>query len=124
MQKYKPDSVPDCRGLIIYLVPLLPPGSFDLPVLLVFQSMGEQPTFIKKNKTYLIFQPVRFAKLLLSPTSTVSSYLTLSPLPQRIGAVCFLLHLLSPTRQGLPVRKYGALCCPDFPPHATYPKVN
>ena len=27
----------------------------------------------------------------------------------------FLWHLLFPRKGNLPVRKYGALCCPDFP---------
>src|SRR5690606_39447731 len=46
---------------------------------------------------------------------TVSSYLTFSPLPRHVGAVCFLWHLLSPIARSLPVRKRVALCCPDFP---------
>ena len=30
--------------------------------------------------------------------------------------VYFLLHFLFPPKRDLPVRKYGALYCPDFPP--------
>ena len=48
----------------------------------------------------------------VSPHHGVSSYLTFSPLPLRAvifcGTCCRCL-------QRLPVRKYGALCCPDFP---------
>ena len=46
----------------------------------------------------------------------VGSYPTFSPFPRQVGVVCFLWHFLSPTSRGLPVRKYDALCCPDFPP--------
>ena len=49
----------------------------------------------------------------------VGSYPAFSPFPCRSesgGVVCFLWHCLSPTNRGLPVRKYDALCCPDFPP--------
>ena len=42
-----------------------------------------------------------------------------------VGVVCFLWHFLSPAsiaRYGiLPVRKYDALCCPDFPSLALLP---
>jgi len=48
---------------------------------------------------------------------TVSSYLTFSPLPRRIVAVIFCGTCCYPNcLKYLPVRKYGALCCPDFPP--------
>ena len=55
----------------------------------------------------------------MSPQRPVSSYLTFSPLlpKQRL----FSVTLLCLYRQ-LPVKKYGALCCPDFPlafPRAT-----
>ena len=53
----------------------------------------------------------------------VSSYPTFSPFPlwsESEAVVCFLWHFLSPIPiligRGLPVRKYDALCCPDFPP--------
>jgi hypothetical protein len=59
----------------------------------------------------------------MSPHRRVSSYLAISPLPRRTksdvtgrylfcGTVC--LYGVQP--QSLPVRKYGALSCPDFPP--------
>jgi hypothetical protein len=39
-----------------------------------------------------------------------------SPLPRQAVAVSFLLHFLyPPVQETLPVRKCGALCCPDFP---------
>ena len=48
----------------------------------------------------------------VSPRLRVSSYLTFSPLLRRAvifcGTCCYLFRYL-------PVKKYGALCCPDFP---------
>ena len=59
-----------------------------------------------------------------SPAGIVGFYPAFSPVPwypvmrpDRGG--CFLWHCLSPGSLypgSLPVRKYGALCCPDFPP--------
>ena len=48
----------------------------------------------------------------MSPHDGVSSYLAFSPLPLR--AVVFCGTCCRRLRR-LPVRKYGALCCPDFP---------
>ena len=61
---------------------------------------------------YLVFQPIRFTPAGITDGG-VSSYLTFSPLPENgryrfCGTVCR-------TRARLPVRKYGALRCPDFP---------
>lgn len=50
--------------------------------------------------------------IVMSPRLCVSSYLTFSPLLLR--AVIFCGTCCYPFRH-LPVRKYGALCCPDFP---------
>jgi hypothetical protein len=52
----------------------------------------------------------------MSPPHGVSSYLTFSPLPRLKRGGNFLWHLLLPPKGHLPVRKHGALCCPDFPP--------
>jgi hypothetical protein len=59
----------------------------------------------------------------MSPPQCVSSYLTFSPLsaapdlrPDSFDGY-FLWHLLFPHLRNLPVRKYGALRCPDFPLH-------
>lgn len=61
---------------------------------------------------YLVFQPIRFTLTGIT-AGGVSSYLAISPLPASrrylfCGTVCH-------TCVCLPVRKYGALCCPDFP---------
>ena len=61
-------------------------------------------------------------KVCLAPNvtiRTVGSYPTFSPLPTdkvdwRFVSVALSVFLSSPT-EILPVRKYGALCCPDFP---------
>ncbi len=69
----------------------------------------------------MVFQPVGFTKLPRSHGALVSSYLTFSSLPALRRAVS-LSVALSVTRPFpnalLPVRKHGALCCPDFPPQA------
>ena len=54
----------------------------------------------------------------LSPKHPVSSYLAFSPLPT-CGRRLFSVTLLH-TREWLPVRKYDALRCPDFPHPAHY----
>jgi hypothetical protein len=67
----------------------------------------------------MVFQPVGFTKLFRSHEALVSSYLTFSPLPALRLAVS-LSAALSVTPPfpvaPLPVRKHGALSCPDFPP--------
>jgi hypothetical protein len=59
----------------------------------------------------------------MSPYRCVSSYLAISPLSCRITSDVTRRYLFCGTicprgvqPQSLPVRKYGALCCPDFPP--------
>ncbi len=54
-------------------------------------------------------------RLPASPSGPVSSYLTFSPLPHPGAGLLFSVTLLYPFGY-LPVRKDGALCCPDFPP--------
>ncbi len=55
----------------------------------------------------------------MSPHRDVSFYLTFSPLPRpkagRLFSVVLAVTRLFPARH-LPVRKYGTLCSPDFPP--------
>jgi len=50
----------------------------------------------------------------MSPHIRVSSYLTFSPLPHAGRLFSVALAVFGVTRN-LPVRKYGALQCPDFP---------
>src|SRR5690606_19620108 len=52
------------------------------------------------------------------PGKAVSSYLTFSPFPPRIGGSLFSVALSVPgssQSRALPVRKQDTLCCPDFP---------
>ncbi len=69
---------------------------------------------------YLVLQPMGFTKLPMSPPALVSSYLTFSSLPPHCcGSAVSLSAALSVAGpflvRPLPVRKHGALCCPDFP---------
>jgi hypothetical protein len=119
MQACKPGSVacPGIRqvgnqrqGLTIYLVRTSQSGSSGLPVPTPGLARGTEP-FICRNLFGLSTR-----KVCRAPSVTlgaVSSYLAVSPFPFRV--VYFLWHCLSPTSRGLPVRKYDALCCPDFP---------
>ena len=68
---------------------------------------------------YLTLQPIRRAARHLAMAS-VGSYPAFSPLLCIITTQSgnFLSHSLR-RRRRLPVRKHGALCCPDFP-HAGY----
>ena len=54
-------------------------------------------------------------RLPVSPPGPVSSYLTFSPFPRPEARLLFSVTLLYPSGY-LPVRKDGALRCPDFPP--------
>ena len=81
---------------------------------------GPRPPF-GGPPVYMAFQPVRFTKPSLSPAMLVGSYPTFSPLPPpRGGSAVSLSAALSVAPPSpvmpLPVRKHGALCCPDFPP--------
>lgn len=61
----------------------------------------------------------------VSPPLPVGSYPTFSPLPRPLqaGAVIFCGTCCLPPHGGsLPVRKYGALRCPDFPPRHKLPE--
>ncbi len=103
----KPGSVSVLQRIpVIYLVPPSPAESNGLP-----PGLGGQPSVpgIFGLSTHKVYPPGR------SPCPAVSSYLTFSPLSRLGRDGYFLWHCLSPRERGLPVRKYGALCCPDFP---------
>ena len=76
--------------MIIHLVPMLPTGSSDLPVPSSRSLLNRFPLDIERavlllrygeNGTYLVLLQVGFAKLQMSPSGLVSSYLAVSPLP-------------------------------------------
>ena len=76
--------------------------------------MGRATLTRKSGRRYTwSFNPYG-GRLLMSPPGPVSSYLTFSPLSAECRKL-FSSPLQCPHGH-LPVRKYGALCCPDFPP--------
>jgi len=104
------------RVPIIYLALQSPEGSSSLPNPdgLPKQSADEQPLI----GAYLAFQLVRFSVPPMSPSErwALTPPFHLFPSPtSRAGVVCFLWHYLFHQLADLPVRKYDALCCPDFP---------
>lgn len=91
---------------VIYLGHKSPHASSNLP-----PGIGRA---VLHTPVYMILQPIRCTA---NCVTTIAGGLllhlfTLIP-ASRNGY--FLLHCLCPHEQ-LPVRKYGALCCPDFPP--------
>lgn len=114
MQAYKPGSVHHLSDvLIIYLALPSPARSINLPIPLP-RKRREASSLDRRNLFGLSTRKVYPASSVA--TGAVSSYLAFSPFPQ-IEVVCFLWHFLSshPKVGSLPVRKYGALRCPDFP---------
>ena len=65
----------------------------------------------------MVFQLER-QTILVSPQILVSSYLTFSSLPRKLGGY-FLLCFLYPHRH-LSFREFDTLCCPDFPHYTKY----
>lgn len=93
---------------VISLVLTSPLASIDLP-----SESGEQPSNLSlhdlsAHKVYLAPCITTEDGELLPRHFTMTSIVT-SRLPIFCGTIC--IH----QRRTLPVRKYGALCCPDFP---------
>ena len=106
---YKPGSVPSLsRGLYHLSRPAVTRTARQQPTP---RHRASNPTTagIHGLATRETYWPERVA------TSAVGSYPAFSPLPSRPGRRSFSVTLLSP-REDLPVRKRGALRCPDFPP--------
>ena len=105
----RPRTVP-----IIYLGLRSPAASICLPP--GNQDTGRVPP-TRGFPVYVAFHPVRFTYARRVATAAVGSYPAFSPLPHRSAAVIFCCTVCSRriTRRPLPVRKYGALRCPDFP---------
>jgi hypothetical protein len=120
MQAYKPGSVEFAftqTSLIIYLALLLPLGLSAYPPRYPLAQIRTSRSFhrglfgLSTRKVY----PATFVT-----KSTVGSYPTFSLSPPEAsakGGYLFSVALsVAPPRAGhLPVRKYDALCCPDFP---------
>lgn len=71
--------------------------------------------------TYLVLQPIRFTRAPCHHGGPWALTPHFHPYPDSVGTVifcgtCYQVPACAGT--SLPVRKYGALCCPDFPlPH-------
>lgn len=128
----KQDSVNPCRSgdlSAIYLGPASPPCSSGLPVpapLLPKDSRGPRDggkCFSRKafapDGTYLALQPIRFTRPPCRHGAPWALTPHFHPYPGRAGTVIFCGTRCQVTTCAvtcLPVRKYGALRCPDFPP--------
>lgn len=101
-QDCKPGYVPR-RASVIYLGPPSPTASSDLP-----PDIGRA---VLHASVYLVLQPVVRHALHIA-AQAVGSYPAVSPLPEGglFSVACARPH------GRLPVRKHGALRCPDFPP--------
>lgn len=119
---YKPDPVLRCLA-----APKAPPSIWDHAHAQPRSTypLGSSGPPLSRPKTgapaYLVFQPVGFTKLPRSHAALVGSYPTFSSLPPSCdGSAVSLSAALSMAPPSpvvpLPVRKHGALCCPDFPP--------
>ena len=101
----KPGSVLSRKkASAIYLGLSLPAGSSGLP-----SGIGRATLLAP---VYTTLQPIRRTAFRI-PAEPVGSYPAFSPLPE--NRRLFSVTLLCPCGQ-LPVKKYGALRCPDFPP--------
>ena len=123
MQAYKPGSVPSQQDKsaskvpVIYLAPASRQESIDLPTLISSPRSGKRTSEQLLIRAYLIFQPIRFTMQYRSPGTRWALTPPFHPYPARRGgifSVALAVTAPSPVRT-LPVRKYGALCCPDFP---------
>ncbi len=91
-------------------------------------AMDEQPIVTKSIKgchapVYMALQPIRRAACRVTTTSggLLPHLFTIAPVTRKLLRLLFSVTLLCRCRQ-LTVRKYGALCCPDFPLAA--PEIN
>src|SRR5690606_2120991 len=121
---YKPDSVPlaEARVSIIYLgLPSLASSS-SLPVAVPANSLnarrsGMETSSLLVSATYLTFQPPGFTAMHVTIQSRglLPHVFTLISPEARRYIYCGTFRI-TPFGVTLPVRKRGALRCPDFPP--------
>ena len=104
--------------LIIYLGPTSLLASSDLPTIFFneVRTSSHYHAFCATDSLFgLSTRKVYRASSVAA--GAVSSYLTISPLPRRWRGGIFSVALaVSRLSVILLVKKYGALCCPDFPP--------
>jgi len=104
---------------IIYLALTLPSGSSSLPNPDGLPKQSFERAVLNRSLFGLSTRKVYHA--LDVAIKAVGSYPAFSPFPSpEARVVCFLWHYLFRQLADLPVRKYDALCCPDFPPSASW----
>lgn len=110
---YKPSSVPipseTIRALVIYLVPESPLGSSTLPSAAARRQSDEPPSICGLHE----LTAPRWHSLAIT-RQLVVSYTTFSPLPHTRRGGYFLLPTPA-VADSFYFRKWGSLCCPDFP---------
>jgi hypothetical protein len=118
VQAYKPDSVPTQRlAPVIYLVLVSPPKSIDLPILHRYEQ--HRSAFKQKQDLFDLstHEVCHAPEITFAAGGLLPHLFTLTPLAVTSGGGIFSVALsVSRLREILPVRKHGALCCPDFPP--------
>ena len=101
---------------VIYLDLKSPSGSNDLPP----GKERAAPCFAFRQNlpVYLVFQPIRFTRSGCHQPEPWALTPRFHPYPDAKGneTVIFCGTCCFRRLRNLPVRKYGALCCPDFPP--------
>ena len=93
-------------------------------------AMDEQPIVTKSIKgchapVYMALQPIRRAacRVATTPGGLLPHLFTITSSTRRGEGQSFSVTLLCRHRQ-LPVKEYGALCCPDFPLAAQCPRAH
>ena len=110
---------------VIYLDLKSPSGSNDLPP----GKERAAPCFAFRQNlpVYLVFQPIRFTRSECHHPEPWALTPHFHPYPAAInrnGTVIFCGTCCFRRLRNLPVRKYGALYCPDFPLPALQPKAT
>ena len=107
----KPSSVflLKIRTSVIYLVPKSPLGSSTLPSTAARRQSDEPPSICGIHE----LTAPRWHSLTIT-RQLVVSYTTFSPLPHTRRGGCFLLPTPA-VADSFYFRKWGSLCCPDFP---------
>lgn len=126
VQRCKRGSVSRKSGTsVIYLHLMLPSGSNGLPP-------GKERAALccalrHNDPVYLAFQPIRFTRAGCHQPEPWALTPHFHPYPVMINhdkTVIFCGTCCFRRLQNLPVRKYGALCCPDFPLLVFRPKAT
>lgn len=101
--------ISDIRMSVIYLVPKSPLGSSTLPSAAALRQSDEPPSICGIHE----LTAPRWHSLTIT-RQLVVSYTTFSPLPHTRRGGYFLLPTPA-VADSFYFRKWGSLCCPDFP---------